>query len=203
MRLYPLKDEIGFVELLDHMGDDLTLVNAARVSYAKESADLSGRDIKLINFLMTGGHGSPFEHVVFRFRVKAPLFVVHQWERHRMASYNEESARWSKMHPEFYIPQCELAATYEREAQHAYDTYLWLLDKGETKERARQVLPVSLYKTFWFTVNLRSVFNFLALRNEEHAQWEIQVYAQAIEDSIAAIVPNAWACFDDNGRVAP
>jgi thymidylate synthase (FAD) len=203
VKQYPVKDGIGYVELLDHMGSDITIVNAARVSYAKESAELGGRDVKLLNFLMTGGHGSPFEHVVFRFRVKAPLFVVHQWERHRMASYNEESGRWIKMGPEFYIPQCDLSDTYEREAQHAYDTYLWLLDKGETKERARQVLPLSLYKTFWFTVNARSLLNFLALRNDDHAQWEIQMYAKALEDNFAAIMPNTWAAFEAAGRVAP
>ena len=203
MRTYPLKDELGFVELLDHMGSDLTIVNAARVSYAKESADLAGRDIKLINYLMTGGHGSPFEHVVFRFRVRAPLFVIQQWERHRMASYNEESGRWIELEPAFYIRANDNANVRRNQAESDYATYLWLLDHGETKEQARDVLPLSLYKTFWFTVNARSLMNFLALRNDEHAQWEIRAYAKALEDSFSAVLPNVWASFDDNGRVAP
>lgn len=197
----PLKDGISSVELLDNMGDDLTVVNAARVSYAGSSIDFDGRDAKLIRYLMRNKHGSPFEHVVFQFRIKAPLFVVHQWQRHRMASYNERSGRYVEMQDEFYIADndMDLIQSY----QDAYDLYERKLAEGMPKEKARTCLPNALYTEFWWTVNLRSLLNFLMLRNDSHAQDEIMRYAMAIESIAGSIVPNVISTFEEFGRVAP
>lgn len=192
-------DGVGYVELLNHDASDLTIVNSARVSFNKESAELTERDKKLIRYLMTNRHGSPFEHAVFRFRVKAPLFVVAQWQRHRMASYNQQSARWSEMAEEFYMPEPEIEAS----SAFAYLQYQAMLARGVPKERARIALPVGLMTTFWFTVNSRSLMNFLMVRNEEHAQAEIREYAQALERFFAEAMPGTFAAFADNGRVAP
>lgn len=203
MIIDPLNDGISSVELLDHMGNDLTVVNAARVSYSKESAEYDGKDAKLLRYLMRNHHGSPFEHAVFTFRVRAPLFVVHQWERHRIASYNEESGRYIQMDPAFYVPVSDHSAMYEQHNALAYATYEWLLDHGETKERARMTLPTSLYKSYWFTVNARSLMNFLSLRADEHAQEEIRKYAIAVESFFGAIMPDTCSAWNDLGRVAP
>ena len=135
-------DDIGFVELVNHMGDDLTPVNAARVSYAKESKEFTEKDAKLIRYLLRESHGSPFEHCVFQFRVKAPLFVVRQWERHRIASYNEQSGRYVEMEPEFYCPDPVIKYV----SKEAYRVYRELL-ADHKKEYARMVLPLNLYTT--------------------------------------------------------
>ena len=115
---YPMGDGLGFIELIDHMGTDLTIVNAARVSYSKRSEVMDLKAIKLIDYLMRNEHGSPFEHVVFQFRVRAPLYVVQQWERHRIASYNEESGRYIELRTDFAIP---LSAEHENIYKDAYD----------------------------------------------------------------------------------
>ena len=170
MRAEPLKDGIGFVELTDLMGTDLTVVNSARVSFAKRSEELNERDKRLINRMMRLSHGSPFESVVFQFRVRAPLHVVHQWERHRMASYNEESGRWVEMRGDFFVPEGENSDIYKRAYDMAYASYRWLIDHGESKENARLVLPLALYKEFIWTVNARSLLNFIGLRTDPEAQ---------------------------------
>ena len=185
--------------MLDQFGNDLTVVNAARVSYGKRSDVMDEKAAKLINYLLRNRHGSPFEHVVFTFRVKAPLFVVHQWERHRMASYNEESGRYRELDPEFYTP----TPIDKLAADNAYNLYKTKLANGFSKEDARTVLPISLYKSFWFTVNARSLMNFLSLRNDEHAQAEIRAYAHEIELMFAEAMPVTWRAFHENGRRAP
>jgi len=203
---FPLHDDIGTVELLDWLGGDLTIVNAARVSLQKHSEVLAMRDKKLITYLMTNRHGSPFEHVVFTFRVKAPLFIVQQWERHRMASYNEESGRWSEMHEEFYNPSfamTPLFREYEDASREAYERYQRLLAAGEPKERARIVLTLALYKTFYFTVNARSLMNFMSLRNSLEAQSEIMAYAMAVEEFFTDVLPVTHKAFEANGRLVP
>jgi thymidylate synthase (FAD) len=199
-KIYPI-DYIGFVELLDSMASDLTVVNAARVSFNKDSKEMGAKEASLIKHLMKNRHGTPFEHCVFQFRVKAPLFVVQQWERHRMASYNEESARWSKMNAEFYIPDENEAIRLR--SKTSYALYESLLAGGMPREKARLVLPGNLYKTFWFTVNARSLMNFISLRNDDHAQEEIRQYGAAIEQMFARAMPVTFDAFKDNGRVAP
>lgn len=200
----PLGDGLSSLELVDWMGGDLTVVNAARVSYHKQSVEFEARDDKLIGYLMRNRHGTPFEHTTFQFRVRAPLFVVHQWERHRMASYNEESGRYIELRPDFYVPKDALRpGLMESHNAECYSVYQALLAEGEPKERARMVLPSSLYKEYWWTVNARSLMNFLMTRNEEHAQYEIKRYAEDLEELFRECCPAIWAAFINNGRIAP
>jgi thymidylate synthase (FAD) len=216
----------GFVRLDGCMASDLSVVNAARVSFAQHSDELSERDQGLIRFLMREKHSSPFEHSVFRFHVKCPIFVAREWMRHRN-SYNEWSARYSQLEPEFYVPEAEDVRTQvgkpgaysfepvdgqlaertreaQREAyQHAYRVYEQLLEQGVAKEVARNVLPVGIYTMFYWTVNARSLMNFLSLRNADNAQREIRRYAEAVEVLFAERMPVTHAAFAAADRRAP
>lgn len=203
MTACPLKDGISFVELTDMMGNDLSVVNAARVSFAKKSTQLSERDKRLINRMMRLQHGSPFEAVVFQFRVRAPLHVVQQWERHRVASYNEESGRWVELRGDFFNPGGPQEDVYRLHFDMCYATYLWLMERGESKENARLVLPLSLYKEFIWTVNGRSLLNFIALRSDPEAQEHIRVYAEAIEEMLTRFIPTVLDSFHEHGRRQP
>ena len=208
----------GYVNLVSHMGDDRTIVNAARVSFNKQVSELSEKDEKLIKYLYTNKHTSPFEHVTFTFEVKCPLFVARQWMRHRTWSYNEISRRYTDENIEFYIPtHLRKQADSDRQAStdetlrmirgvqgypleyvdfvldevshYAERMYYRLLEDGVAREQARMVLPQSMYTTFYATVNLHNLFHFLRLRNSEHAQYEIRLYADALEQLIREVVP--------------
>ena len=198
-QLDPLGDGISSVQLVRHSGSDVDVVNAARVSYGKFATTLSDRDEKLIGFLMQHHHTSPFEHNQLSFRVKAPIYVMRQWIRHRMNSYNEISYRYVKAPLEFYVPShwryqdtqnrqgsvgafedAELREKYMQCIAVAQQTYEQLLEKGVAREIARGLLPVCTYTEFIFTCNLHSLMNFLKLRLEPGAQWEIRVFAQAL-----------------------
>lgn len=203
MLVHPLGDGIGYVEMIDSMGDDRKVANAARASYKKFSELLNERDIRLVARMLREHHGSPFEHCVFTFAVKAPLFVVQQWERHRIASYSEESGRYVTLEPEFYVRDNGQSVSRLCRFQDDYAYYIWLLSKGESKEEARDVLPLALYKSFWCTVNARSLMNFLNLRADEHAQWEIRVYADAMEEMFKEAMPHTHAAFVEYERIAP
>ena len=197
--LDPLEDGISSIELIRVSGSDLDVVNAARVSYGKVSAELSERDAVLINFLMEHEHMSPFEHNQLSFRVKAPLYVVRQWMRHRMNSYNEISYRYVKAPLEFYIPAYwrkqdtknkqssvgqdyspELFEAYKKSLETAKESYEALLAAGICREQARGLLPLCTYSEFIFTCNLHSLIHFIKLRTHPGAQYEIRVYAQAM-----------------------
>jgi thymidylate synthase (FAD) len=217
----------GFVRLDGSMADDLSVVNAARVSFAQRSTQMDERDHGLIRFLMRERHGTPFEHNAFRFHVKLPIFVMREWARHRIGSFNEWSARYSQLEPEFYIPEPEDVRTqvgkpgaysfdpvdpelaeHTREAQRtvyeqAYAAYVDLLDQGVAKEVARNVLPVAIYTQFYWTVNARSLMNFLSLRNAVTAQREIRRYAAACEQLFGECMPITHAAFLANERRAP
>jgi thymidylate synthase (FAD) len=153
---------------------------------------------------MRNEHGSPFEHVIFQFRVRAPLYVVQQWERHRIASYNEESGRYIELRTDFAIP---LGAEHVGVYQQTYDlcaaTYQWLLDHGETKESARAVLPLALYKEFYVTMNARALMNFLHLRNDDHAQDDIRAYAAAMEEMFSTFLAFTGESFNRYNRKVP
>lgn len=207
----------GHVRLVSHMGDDLAVVRSARVSYNAEwrtGAD-SGKDERLIRYLMNNRHTTPFESVTFTFDVKAPIFVFRQWHRHRTWSYNEVSARYTELPEEFYVPAPEnigaqsstnkqgrdmnqghlpvaalaLCDTVRQQNLSAFRTYRQLLIQGVPRELARSVLPVSTYSHMFATVNLHNLFHFLRLRLHAHAQYEIRVYAQAMLRLIYPIVP--------------
>ena len=217
----------GFVRLDAAMADDLSVVNGARVSFGQRSEELAERDAGLIRFLIRERHGSPFEHNAFRFHIKLPIFVMREWARHRIGSFNEWSARYSRLDPEFYVPEPEDVRTQvgkpgaysfdpvpdevaertrvaQREVyEQAYAAYLKMLEDGVAREVARNVLPVAIYTQFYWTVNARSLMNFLSLRNAPTAQREIRRYAEAVETLFAERMPVTHAAFVENGRRSP
>jgi thymidylate synthase (FAD) len=205
----------GFVRLVDVMGGDMSVVTSARVSYGGGSKG-EEKDRKLISYMLRHDHMSPFEHAVFQFHVSCPLFVMRQWIRHRMASYNEVSLRYTETKDEFYVPQkwrapdlknkqssqaapeldhdkCTelLRASYEK----AYASYQELIKAGAARELARMVLPTSLYTQFYWTVNARSLMHFIDLRADANAQWEIQRYAEALAEFFRKRLPWTWEAF--------
>jgi len=210
--LYKVLDK-GFVKLIDFMGGDQNAVDSARVSFGSVSKG-EALDRKLIEYLLEHGHFSPFEHSVFQFHIKCPIFVARQWMRHRIASYNEISARYTEVQDEFYVPaafrgqdkinrqgsvrsggldQAKMLAAYDKAIKASFDIYKELLDAGAAREMARMVLPVSQYTQFHWTINARSLLNFLELRTDSHAQYEIQQYAFAIREIFAEKMPWTWA----------
>ena len=217
----------GFVRLDDVMASDLSVVNAARVSFARRKEEMDDSDAGLIRFLMRDRHGTPFEHNAFRFHIRAPIFVAREWMRHRVGSFNEFSLRYAKATEDFYVPEPEDvrsqvgkpgAYTFEslgpelaeetRDAlrhvyEHAYSTYERLVEAGVAREVARSVLPVGAYTEFYWTVNARSLMNFVSLRAAETAQREIRRYAEAVERFLEQHMPITHAAFVASGRVAP
>jgi thymidylate synthase (FAD) len=217
----------GFVRLDAAMADDLSVVNAARVSFGRRKEEMDEADEGLIRFLMRDRHGTPFEHNAFRFHVRAPIFVAREWMRHRMASYNEFSLRYAEASEDFYLPAAEdvraqvgqpgaytfqpvaadVAAQARRELEaayeHAYAAYRRLVEMGVARELARCALPVAAYTEFYWTVNARSLMNFVSLRAHETAQREIRAYAEAVETFFAEKMPVTHAAFVAYGRVAP
>ena len=217
----------GFVILDSSMADDLSVVNSARVSFAKRSEKLDQAAIGLINFLMRERHGTPFEHNSFRFHVKCPIFVAREWFRHRIGSFNEFSARYSEVPNEFFSPLLEdvrkqtgkpgsytfekmnlsdaekAKKIIEENNTSAYESYLELLEMGVAKELARSVLPVSMYTQFYWTVNARALMNFLSLRTAESAQVDIRRYAKDVERIFESQMPITHEAWIKNGRTAP
>ena len=217
----------GFVRLDGAMASDLSVVNAARVSFARRKEAMDESDEGLIRFLMRDRHGTPFEHNAFRFHVRTPLFVAREWFRHRIGSFNEFSMRYARATDEFYVPEPddvrtqvgkpgsysfepvtpelaeetreELRAVYE----HAYETYERLVEQGVARELARAVIPVGAYTEFYWTVNARALMNFVSLRAAETAQREIRRYADAVEQLFAVRMPVTHDAFVANDRTAP
>lgn len=211
----------GFVRLVEHMGYDLSVVRAARVSYdaAARAGKDEGSDHRLINYLWKNRHTSPFEAVEFQFEVKAPIFVFRQWHRHRTWSFNELSARYRELPEEFYVPdpyligaqstsnkQMRTEAPPDETASHmirhscaaAFSSYKLLLERGVPRELARSVLPVATYSHMFAKVDLANLFKFLDLRVHEHAQHEIRVYAEAMLQLIRPVVPACVEAWESN-----
>lgn len=228
------------VELLSHDGDDVRIAEAAWVSNYGGSLSVTGkhnidRVPGLINFLMRDRHGTPFEHTSLTFRVSAPLFVFYEWHRHRAGwSYNEESARYRELEPVFYVPGVDRALrqvgkpgayvfesgtefqaldvsySHKHIAREAWLAYQRMLENGIAREVARNVLPVSIFKTQYATCNLRSLFSFLSLRWAHPLSTvptfplaEIQMVAEKLDELARPLYPLAFEAFDNNGRVAP
>ena len=212
----------GSIRLVESMGNDLSIVRSARVSYNADwrTGEDEGKDEKLIAYLMKNRHTTPFESVVFTFEVKAPIFVFRQWHRHRTWSFNEISARYSELPEEFYVPQLEnittqsgdnkqartlkqhadasYIATYiDKISMEAFAQYKEFLTMGCPRELARSILPVGTYSKMFATVDLHNLFHFLRLRLHEHAQYEIRVYAEAMLELIEPIVPIAVKYFKE------
>ena len=222
----------GFVRLDAAMADDMSVVNAARVSFAKQKQEnewiaMSEVDKGLVNFLMRERHGTPFEHNAFRFHIKCPVFVAREWFRHRIGSFNEFSARYSEVPNEFFVPaesdvraqvgkpgayrfepvdaelSRETVELIQKNNEQAYEAYSYMISRGVAKELARAVLPVSMYTQFYWTVNARSLMNFLSLRQHESAQRDIREYANAVCELASPVMPVTFAAWEQNARVAP
>ena len=210
----PVLDK-GFVRLVEFSGGDLRVVQAARVSFGATLKDET-RDKVLIEYLLQHSHFSPFEHSTFQFHIKCPIFVARQWMRHRWCSYNEISARYTEVKDEFYIPEKfrvqdtenrqgsldaapgkdrELIEKYSACINQCHGAYKELIAAGVSREMARMLLPVSQYTQFYWTVNARSLMNFISLRTDAHAQWEIQQYANAISEVFKNKMPWSWEAF--------
>ena len=213
----------GFVRLVDHMGSDLSVSRAARVSY---DAPPREEDEKLIRYLWKNNHTSPFEAVTLTFKVKAPIFVLRQWHRHRTWSYNELSARYRPLPEEFYVPKADQVGVQSkdnkqmremvkempprertriqtecdalrRSCERAFRDYRALLEMGWPRELARSALPLATYSHMFATVNLLNLFRFCGLRLHEHAQYEIRVYAEAMIELAQGVAPISVAAFQD------
>jgi thymidylate synthase (FAD) len=211
------------------MGSDLSVVRAARVSYdaAWRAGEDQGKDEQLINYLWKNRHTSPFEAVTFTFEIRAPIFVLRQWHRHRTWSFNELSARYRPLPEEFYLPAPEIVGQQaaknkqgredsgedrteglirvEDHCKRAFAEYRLLLDAGWPRELARMVLPLNTYSHMFGTVNLLNLMKFLTLRSDAHAQYEIRVYADAMRDLARTVAPVCIAAWEgaaafDRGR---
>lgn len=208
----------GFVELVDSMGSDASIIKAARVSYNGDSLILerADKDKKLLRYLLKNRHTSPFEHVTFTFHVKAPIFVARQWMRHRTWAFNEVSARYTEVDQDYYVPDAwryqstdnkqmskgsfnnaDLSEDYLNALNNCWEVYYNMMDKGVAREMARMILPVSSFTRFYGTVNLHNLLHFLTLRDHEHSQWEIREYAQKMRELIEPIVPNTIRIWDE------
>ena len=203
----------GFVHLVDHMGSDLSVVNAARVSFGKQKETFEDGDAKLIAYLAEHEHTSPFRHTALTLHVKAPIFVFRQWMKHRIGSeFNEISGRYVEFpEDEFFVPKvfrrqakvnkqgsegsidqadhARALASYLESCRGAVAHYKELLSLGVCREQARCVLPVALYSEVYWTVSLQAVAHFIRLRTDSHAQWEIQQYAAAVRQVVEPIYP--------------
>ena len=214
----------GFIRVIDYMGDDAAIVQAARVSYGAGTKHVQN-DEGLIRYLMRHWHSTPFEMCEIKLHVKLPVFVARQWIRHRTANVNEYSARYSILDREFYIPQPEQLAAQsvvnnqgrgevltgaesarvldilKRDAAQCYDNYESMLSQdgqqGLARELARMNLPMNIYTQWYWKVDLHNLFHFLRLRADAHAQYEIRVYAEAIAATVKDWVPLAFAAFED------
>ena len=185
------------VDLIDSMGNDDSVIRSAKVSTMTDTTvdamSAAGKE-KFIDFLVANRHGSPFEHVLFTFRIEAPIFVWREFQRHRMASYSESSGRYTELKPVFYVPDEDrnlvqvgkpgeyvftqgdrtqrrsAKLTLQDTSEFTYDEYQYLLDRGVAREVARMVLPLNIYSTAYVTMNLRSLTNFLSLRRNVEGQ---------------------------------
>ena len=214
----------GFVRVIDYMGNDDAIVQAARVSYGAGTKHVQN-DEGLIRYLMRHWHSTPFEMCEVKLHVKLPVFVARQWIRHRTANVNEYSARYSILDREFYIPEpdqlaaqsvvnnqgrgealqgAEAARVLEMlksDAGRAFDNYESMLSQegqqGLARELARMNLPMNTYTQWYWKIDLHKLFHFLRLRADAHAQYEIRVYADAIAACVRDWVPHAFAAFED------
>ena len=213
-------NEHGFVRVVDTMGDDAAIVQAARVSYGDGTKTVN-EDRGLIRYLMRHRHTTPFEMCEIKFHLKMPIFVARQWFRHRTASINEYSGRYSEMKDEFYLPPLkriagqsdtnkqgsgdalaeghalEIQESMQEEQEIVRKNYEHYLDEGVARELARVNLPLSQYTECYWKIDLHNLFHFLSLRMDSHAQSEIRDFAIAMADAVKIWCPMAWEAFED------
>jgi len=220
---HPVLDH-GFVRVIDYMGDDSAITQAARVSYGRGTKKVSN-DAGLIRYLMRHWHSTPFEMCEIKLHVKLPVFVARQWIRHRTANVNEYSARYSILDREFYIPAPEnlnaqsvvnnqgrgetlegdeaarVLDILREDSARAYDHYEDMMSQdgqaGLARELARMNLPANVYTQWYWKVDLHNLFHFMRLRADAHAQYEIRVYAETLCKIVADWVPLAYSAFED------
>lgn len=219
---FPVLDH-GMVRIIDYMGDDNAVVQAARVSYGT-GTETAKSDRGLIRYLMSHWHSTPFEMVEVKLHVKLPVFVARQWIRHRTANVNEYSARYSILDREFYIPEPEQLAKQSvlnkqgraeildpvaaqevlnllmQDAHRSYDSYELMINEdayGLARELARMNLPTNIYTQWYWKTDLHNLLHFLRLRADAHAQYEIRVYAEQICKLIQPWVPHSFEAFED------
>ena len=219
-KTFPVLDK-GFVRLIDYLGSDARIVQAARVSYGEGTKTIR-EDKSLIDYLLRNDHTSPFEMVSLTFHCKMPIFVARQWIRHRTAKVNEISGRYSIMKEEFYVPEAEqiclqsqrnkqgrgepadeyLQKLFYEELQSVQQTsakaYRRLFEAGIARELARIVLPLNLYTEWYWTMDLHNLLRFIKLRLHPHAQWEIRQYAQVIFDLTRKVAPLTCEAFEEH-----
>ena len=210
----------GFVRLVDSMGGDDAIVQAARVSYGKGTSKVS-QDRGLIRYLMRHRHTTPFEMVEFKFHCKMPIFVARQWVRHRTANINEYSLRYSEARDEFYYPdpkhiQLQSALNKQGRAgkipkkltdkvlqyfkeisERSFEMYQELNEAGLARELIRAILPVNLYTEWYWKNDLHNLLHFISLRSDSHAQYEIRVFSDAMAESVQKVAPFAWEAYQD------
>jgi len=212
--------DIGFVRLVDYLGGDERIVQAARVSYGAGTKTVR-EDAGLIDYLLRNEHTSPLEQVVLTFHIKMPIFVARQWIRHRTARVNEISGRYSEMKDEFWLPELDAVArqsadnkqgreteplpaaeaaavieSLEKGQREAFAAYRRLLDAGVARELARVNLPLSMYTEWYWQIDLHNLFRFLSLRLDAHAQREIRDYAAVLLDIARKVAPHACDSFE-------
>jgi len=190
----------GLVVCDDVLGSDRTIIDAARFCYQSEGTPDTDR--KLLQRLVVSrpAHNTVFEHVVFRFRVKCPIFVARQWMRHRIGTFNEKSLRYCTASPEYYVPSDlseQNRAWYIRHCSNSFDLYTALVESGMKKEQARGVLPMAMYTEFLWTVNAWSLMNWFEKRLDPAAQWEHRQYARAIMGIFRMALPITGKAFSE------
>ena len=210
----------GFVRLVDSMGGDDAIVQAARVSYGKGTSKVS-QDRGLIRYLMRHRHTTPFEMVEFKFHCKMPIFVARQWVRHRTANINEYSLRYSEARDEFYYPDPkhiqlqsalnkqgrtgkipkkltdEVIQYFKEISERSFEMYQELNEAGLARELIRAILPVNLYTEWYWKNDLHNLLHFISLRSDSHAQYEIRVFSDAMAESVQKVAPFAWEAYQD------
>ncbi len=210
----------GFVRLVDSMGGDNAIVQAARVSYGQGTSKIS-QDRGLIRYLMRHRHTTPFEMVEFKFHCKMPIFVARQWVRHRTANINEYSLRYSEARDEFYIPDSKniqfqsalnkqgrsgkvpddlkkkVLEYFNDISERSFSMYQELNKAGIARELARSILPVNIYTEWYWKNDLHNLLHFIGLRSDSHAQYEIRVYSDAMAKFVKKVAPYAWEAYED------
>lgn len=212
----------GFIRLVDYYGSDSRIVQSARVSYGAGTKTVR-EDKMLIDYLWMNEHTSPFEQVVFTFHCKLPVFIARQWIRHRTARVNEISGRYSVMKDEFYMPSEDVISYQSKDNkqgrskeevpvevrakileiinsnnQSSYKNYQAMVDKGIARELARISLPLNMYTEWYWQIDLKNLLHFLKLRMDQHAQYEIREYANAMATVVKAVCPYVWESFEEH-----
>ena len=210
----------GFVRLVDSMGGDDAIVQAARVSYGQGTSKVS-QDRGLIRYLMRHRHTTPFEMVEFKFHCKMPIFVARQWVRHRTANINEYSLRYSEARDEFYYPEPEniqfqsalnkqgrsgevppelkqkVLDYFKENSERSFTMYQDLNEAGVARELIRSLLPVNIYTEWYWKNDLHNLLHFIGLRSDSHAQYEIRVFSDAMAHYVKEKAPFAWEAYQD------